>query len=178
MFWRSFMLIKCPECGRDISDKSTFCIHCGFPLNEMNTTKSDLYDVVLNSYDQRRKIPLVKEIQMLKNIGLADAKKLVESAPITICENISANECTAIKRKMSQYASLTITKAIPSTENDCSQNYNINKEYLSDKTHCPKCHSTSIATGARGFSFWTGFLGAGQTVNRCSKCGHVWKPKG
>lgn len=25
-------LIKCPECGKEISDKATMCIHCGFPL--------------------------------------------------------------------------------------------------------------------------------------------------
>ena len=25
-------LIKCPECGQEISDKAKFCIHCGFPL--------------------------------------------------------------------------------------------------------------------------------------------------
>ena len=25
-------LIKCPECGKEISDKSKQCIHCGFPL--------------------------------------------------------------------------------------------------------------------------------------------------
>lgn len=25
-------LIKCPECGKEISDKSPACIHCGFPL--------------------------------------------------------------------------------------------------------------------------------------------------
>lgn len=28
------MLINCPECGREISDKSEKCIHCGFPLQE------------------------------------------------------------------------------------------------------------------------------------------------
>ena len=26
-------LIKCPECGREISDKSKACIHCGYPLD-------------------------------------------------------------------------------------------------------------------------------------------------
>lgn len=31
------MLIKCPECGKDVSDKSEKCIHCGYPLN-LNTT--------------------------------------------------------------------------------------------------------------------------------------------
>ena len=25
-------LIKCPECGKEISDKSSNCIHCGYPL--------------------------------------------------------------------------------------------------------------------------------------------------
>lgn len=41
---------------------------------------------------------------------------------------------------------------------------------------CPKCGSTSIATGQRGYSFWTGFLGSSKTVNRCANCGHKWKP--
>lgn len=27
-------LIKCPECGKEISDKSKACVHCGFPLDE------------------------------------------------------------------------------------------------------------------------------------------------
>ena len=37
-------LIKCPECGKEISDKAPACIHCGFPLslvekqNEPNVT--------------------------------------------------------------------------------------------------------------------------------------------
>lgn len=25
-------LIKCPECGKNISDKAYQCIHCGYPL--------------------------------------------------------------------------------------------------------------------------------------------------
>lgn len=27
-------LIKCPECGKDISDKSSVCIHCGYPIEK------------------------------------------------------------------------------------------------------------------------------------------------
>lgn len=33
-------LIKCPECGRDISDKSYSCIHCGLPLRSNVTSSS------------------------------------------------------------------------------------------------------------------------------------------
>lgn len=27
-------LIKCPECGKEISDKATVCVGCGFPIQE------------------------------------------------------------------------------------------------------------------------------------------------
>lgn len=26
-------LVKCPECGKEISDKAKECIHCGYPIN-------------------------------------------------------------------------------------------------------------------------------------------------
>lgn len=30
-------LIKCPECGKEVSDKTTACIHCGYPLDVANS---------------------------------------------------------------------------------------------------------------------------------------------
>ena len=27
-------IIKCPECGQDVSDKATSCPHCGCPIND------------------------------------------------------------------------------------------------------------------------------------------------
>ena len=53
----------------------------------------------------------------------------------------------------------------------------MHKEKLNTLT-CPKCGSTAVTTGQRGYSVITGFFGSGQTVNRCGKCGHKWKPKG
>lgn len=41
---------------------------------------------------------------------------------------------------------------------------------------CPKCGSTSITAGQRGYKLLTGFLGSNKTVNRCANCGHQWKP--
>ena len=29
-------LIKCPECGKEVSDQAKTCIHCGAPLNVKN----------------------------------------------------------------------------------------------------------------------------------------------
>ena len=34
-------IIKCPECGTNVSDKSTMCIQCGYPI-----AKSQLKKVV------------------------------------------------------------------------------------------------------------------------------------
>jgi endogenous inhibitor of DNA gyrase (YacG/DUF329 family) len=31
-------LIKCPECGKEVSDKASACINCGFPLSELADT--------------------------------------------------------------------------------------------------------------------------------------------
>ena len=43
---------------------------------------------------------------------------------------------------------------------------------------CPKCGSTAVVIGTRGYSVVTGFIGSGDTMNRCGNCGHKWKPKG
>lgn len=51
-----------------------------------------------------------------------------------------------------------------------------NKLQSSNTIHCPKCGSTNITVGQRGYSLVTGFIGSGSTVNRCAKCGYKWKP--
>lgn len=37
---KDMALIKCPECGGKISDKSDKCIHCGYPLKLMKKSKN------------------------------------------------------------------------------------------------------------------------------------------
>lgn len=41
---------------------------------------------------------------------------------------------------------------------------------------CPRCGSTQISTGARGWKWTTGFIGSSKTVNRCANCGNTWTP--
>lgn len=50
------------------------------------------------------------------------------------------------------------------------------KTQSSNTIKCPKCGSTNITAGQRGYSLVTGFIGSGSTVNRCAKCGYKWKP--
>ena len=50
------------------------------------------------------------------------------------------------------------------------------EEQERNQVRCPKCGSTQITTGQRGYSFFSGFLGSNKTVNRCANCGYSWKP--
>lgn len=58
------------------------------------------------------------------------------------------------------------------------QQQSIKKQKAEDlnKVKCPKCGSTNITAGQRGYSLVWGFAGSGSTVNRCANCGHKWKP--
>ena len=48
-------LIKCPECGKEISNKSKQCIHCGYPLDEFQQNNTNqLYKIVLTDYGKNK----------------------------------------------------------------------------------------------------------------------------
>lgn len=153
-------LIKCPECGKEISDKSDKCIHCGFPLtktkNKICIINGKEYDLsfVLDFYKDHpdKKVKLIGTFRRMTNCGLKDAKDVIDKI-------LETNEIPKVLILKQQESSNKV-------EEDKSKN----------QIHCPKCNSTSIQTINRGYSFWTGFLGSGSPRNVCQKCGHKWKP--
>lgn len=75
-------LIKCPECGKEISDKSDKCIHCGFPLRSTPIIQENIngkyYDVTFLSDTN---IPLIRKVIKLNeitNCGLVQAKEIAQ----------------------------------------------------------------------------------------------------
>ena len=42
-------LIKCNECGREVSDKAQSCPSCGAPI-ENNMTQSQLFSLIFDNY--------------------------------------------------------------------------------------------------------------------------------
>lgn len=44
------------------------------------------------------------------------------------------------------------------------------------KPKCPKCGSTQIHVGTRGWSLLTGMIGANKVKMTCLNCGHTFKP--
>lgn len=45
-----------------------------------------------------------------------------------------------------------------------------------DEVNCPKCGSAKVHAEKRGWSMWIGFIGSGQILITCLKCGHKFKP--
>ena len=88
-------LIKCPECGKEISDKATACPNCGCPIAEMST--SGLV-----------KIKLPRTEQMAEGlVGLFSSKEA----------SITANGKTIWSGKHGETASFTIDQPTTITIN-------------------------------------------------------------
>lgn len=172
-------LIRCPECGKEISDKSKACIHCGFPLDKIVSDENSLYKISLISYPQSNKIAIIKTLRNFTGFDLAEVKNMSESLPVVIKKAISKKECELIREYMlSNGAETLVERDLESTEKDTSlENINIPQPSDINKIVCPKCGSVAIATTNRGFSLVTGFIGSGSPRNVCQNCGYKWKPK-
>lgn len=146
-------LIKCPECGKEISDKASACINCGYPLKQENICKINGTDHDLSC------------ILDMVNSGTNDVEIIQREIQNTICDiHLSIQDYYRL-------ANIIIsTKTVPTEFNHAIAQPN--------QVRCPKCGSTTISTGARGVNWTLGLIGASKTVNRCAKCGHTWTPKG
>ena len=76
-------LIICPECEKEISDKSETCIHCGYPLinytckinDKEYNLKDELSMVLVNNDDW---IKAIGSLRRKTYLTLSDGKKLIE----------------------------------------------------------------------------------------------------
>ena len=167
-------LIKCPECGKQISDKAPACIHCGYPMQIKQTVlTSNSKKVVIPSFEfSLQKIPAIKVVREVTGLGLAETKEFVEqSAPyIIVKDGLSQNQANLIAQKFHE---VNVDAKIYNSDAPISF---VNPAKDKDIICCPQCGSTEYHAGARGFSIVTGFIGSGKTVLTCLKCGHRWKP--
>lgn len=142
------MLIKCPECNKEISDKSKTCIYCGFPLNINNIclVNGKEYDLSF----------------LLNNSEYID--KLVKFVQLTDCYFGDSSD--------------EITKIIENKKIPKILNIKTNEQFKHEQNQvkCPKCNCTDIGVVNRGYSLIWGFIGSGKLMNVCKKCGYKWKP--
>lgn len=56
------MLIKCPECQKEVSDQAEICIHCGFPLKKSAQPQNVITETPPAKKIQARRCPKCKAI--------------------------------------------------------------------------------------------------------------------
>ena len=177
-------LIKCPECGKEVSDRAPACIHCGFPLsttsNTTTTTTSAYFKVILTGYPMNQKLTLISGLRNLFGLGLADAKKASESLPYELAKGLNKDECEKLKYQLEKcFGTVEIVADNGSTTHNESFGHldavKINN-HIPKQPCCPKCGSTALATVNRGYSVVWGLLGSGKPMNVCQACGHKFKP--
>lgn len=77
-------LIKCPECGKEISDQAPACPNCGYPMQSSAPNVSDdaEYDNIiaeLLSQNNNNKILTIKALMRSTGISMTEAKNKVEA---------------------------------------------------------------------------------------------------
>jgi large subunit ribosomal protein L7/L12 len=58
------------------------------------------FNVILKTYDDSKKIAVIKEVRAVTGLGLKEAKDLVEGAPKPLKENVSKDEAAKIKEQI------------------------------------------------------------------------------
>lgn len=184
-------LIKCPECGKEISDKAPACIHCGYPIGEelgdKSKSKDTLKKVVVSNFDESKLLyqVVVSDVKEIKGISEADAKTMVENGETITINNLDYDTALAIYNKLTQQlGKLFDTFGIMAKIADMDEIVNWDdietpkepSRPTPKAPRCPKCGSTSIATVNRGYSIVWGFLGSGTPMNVCQSCGYKYKP--
>ena len=60
------------------------------------------FTVSLDGFDAAKKITIIKVVREITNLGLKEAKDLVEGAPKNVKENIPKDEAESIKKKLEE----------------------------------------------------------------------------
>jgi DNA-directed RNA polymerase subunit M/transcription elongation factor TFIIS len=156
-------LIYCQECGKEISNKAKACIHCGCPTE----------------YDKKANHCIINK----KEYDLSNFKNRILTRDSTGNESayqIAEDLCSFVDG-LSIFGAAQLALEILQT-GEIPESFDADAHSIKFKeddglVHCPRCDSTNIVTGQRGYSIVWGFVGSNRTMNRCAKCGHKWEPR-
>ncbi|MDR2277385.1 MAG: ribosomal protein L7/L12 [Vagococcus sp.] len=158
-------LIKCEECGKEISDKASSCPHCGCPLTQYDllSKENKVYSIRLIRTAQQ-----VKEIKAVREqlcIGLKEAKDIVDSKNPVLANGLSKDE--ALKFAQPFYDNglkVEIYDQKNSLVNEAS-----NSNISLNTPCCPKCKSRDFDMVKRNWSWVTGFM-TNKVDRVCRNC--------
>lgn len=173
-------LIKCIECGSEVSSYAQACPKCGCPVQvSIDALKIDsLYDVVVSEAKITSPSWVVGFIRTTRNLDVETARAVANKQPFVAVEGVNKNVANRIKELLEkENCTVSIVESNAKVEqftDTMLRETHLYKKY--QPLRCPRCGSTSVTTTSRGYSLVWGFAGSNKTVNRCGKCGHTWKP--
>ena len=180
-------LIKCPECGGQVSDKAPACIHCGCPLtnrpSEWNGRNVEPINIFINSLNNGELSLFVNFCEYIEDIAKSSSdptKKNIKNQ-LSDSQNSKFYEFMgelAFKYKLSNHDTGKFIIQYLRSQN-IAETPTIQSQPTPQPTNqlrCPKCGSTSITTEERGYDIMWGFLGSSRKKNLCQKCGYNWWP--
>lgn len=158
-------LIKCPECGKEISDASKQCIYCGFPLEKEDKNifqdgeGENRYKIILENAGNS-KSDVIKEVCEITGLGSVDAKALVDAAPSCILSNLTEVQAKEYLEKLESagaIARIEVDRKPIDSPNlmDCPI---CSKKVSKDAPRCPHC-GHQFVDEKKGIGFW-GIVGA------------------
>ena len=178
-------LIKCPECGKEISNKSKQCIHCGYPLDEPIINQNTKYAIYLIDYSYDKIICEQKIKSLLIDcyqIDKFEINTIFQSPiPIKVLDGVNAEYLEYIKKDFSRSGGIIEFKESNYINDIINIRIQQRKESfpLDNLPKCPTCGSeniekisnTSKATG--GFLFGIFSSDVRKTLH-CKNCGYKW----
>ena len=156
-------LIVCPECGKEVSDKSEVCIHCGYPLIN---TKCNINGII---YDFKEELPIALLEKTDDYVSVYG--KIRRKTSLTLADT---GDLIDIIRE---------TKAIPESFTPKFPLENREKIYGNPKEKgivCPYCHSKDTKKISNlskvGSVALFGVFALGKTSKQwhCNNCGSEW----
>lgn len=172
------MLIKCPECGKEISDKSEQCIHCGYPLSQLTSkiyNNTNICEIDGEKYDFSEVVNLYKSgypyqaILTLQKIYDKDIDKKINAYLIIYFEE---NKCFPLKIN-------SVEIETPKKDKDILIQlvirYQKEEKITKQKSKiCPKCGSTEFTPLRKKWSLLAGFA-TNKIDMVCNNCGTIVK---
>lgn len=183
-------LIKCPECGREISDKAVSCPGCGCPVEFMSSEKKSPYDETLDyicekylssdTWDNNQMAKAVKEFRGITGLSFKDARNEIHKKRYGETYAEARQELKARRKEENRQLNAQIVHNLNTIQNAFGGG---------KVARCPKCHSTSISyqdkisvgravvggTVAGGTGAVLGGLTGKKGYAVCLKCGKRWK---
>lgn len=185
-------LIKCQECGREISDKAASCPGCGCPVEIEFRVSAKIFsefdivvDDIIEKYNltpenQKKRVQAIRELRERTNVDLKTAMDAID---------VKVTGSTYAQKQ--EEKNTEIKKSKQELKERRKENWDrfCNTFGGGKVARCPKCHSTSISyqdkisvgravvggTVAGGTGAVLGGLTGKKGYAVCLNCGKRWK---